>query len=141
VQHLKELLKPVTYSEVVLVEDMSKDTLFTKVNMWFVDAFKSAESVIQYSDKESGVIKGKYVGNTGTKLILTYNITSTITVEVRDGRYRILFDNPFIRAYDGHRLAGEGPVTTQEFADKVMDDWKNLSESLKTSINSEVLDW
>lgn len=39
----------------------SKNDLFTKANRWMVDVFTDAESVIQHSDKEEGVIIGKYL--------------------------------------------------------------------------------
>jgi hypothetical protein len=41
------------------VPDKSKNVLFVLANLWLVDNFESAKSVIQYSDKEAGVIAGK----------------------------------------------------------------------------------
>ena len=71
---------------VVEVSGVSSADLFVKSNTWMVDVFKNSESVIQFSDKEAGVIKGKFVltnmpiaglGVTGT-------IESTITIETKD---------------------------------------------------------
>ena len=76
---------------IVEVPDASSADLFVRANTWMVDAFKSSESVIQYSDKEAGIIKGKFVmdnmpiagfGVSGT-------IESTITIETKDGKARI----------------------------------------------------
>jgi len=39
----------------------TKDKLFLKANDWMIRTFNSAESVIQHSDKEDGVIIGKYL--------------------------------------------------------------------------------
>jgi hypothetical protein len=48
------------YISVINVPSASQDVLYRRANSWFVDAFGSAESVIQYQDKEEGIIKGKY---------------------------------------------------------------------------------
>ena len=53
---------PDSYEEVVEISG-SKDTLYTKANLVFVDLFNNAESVLQFSDKEAGVMKGKYVSS------------------------------------------------------------------------------
>lgn len=142
-----KVTEPVIFSEVVDVAGASKDTLYTKANMWFVDAFRSAESVIQFSDKGSGVIKGKYIGDTVMAGIYICKLSSTVTVEARDGRYRILFENPMYQ-YVGDALNGmyaragaEGPVETEELANKVKEEWKKLAASLKTSINAETPSW
>jgi len=142
-----KVTEPVTYAEVVEVEDASQDALYTKANMWFVDAFRNADSVIQFSDKDSGVIKGKYVGDTVVTGIYICKLSSTITVEVREGRYRISFDNPMYQ-YIGDALNGiyprpgaEGIVETEVLAAQVKEEWVRLANNLKASINSETPSW
>lgn len=39
----------------------TKDQLYLKANNWVIETFNNAESVIQHSDKEEGVIIGKYL--------------------------------------------------------------------------------
>lgn len=39
----------------------TQDELFIKANLWMITIFKDARSVIQYSDKSTGVILGKYL--------------------------------------------------------------------------------
>jgi len=76
---------------VVEVSGVSSADLFVKSNSWMVDAFKNSESVIQFSDKEAGVIKGKFIlnnmpiGAMGVK----GTIESTITIETKEGKARI----------------------------------------------------
>jgi len=87
--------EPIAYSEIVDVKNLSKDALYTKANMWFVDTFKNAGSVIQFSDKEAGIIKGKYISSgIGSDFGYRVDVGSTITVEMRDNRYRISFTDP-----------------------------------------------
>ncbi|SOC78854.1 protein of unknown function [Salinimicrobium sediminis] len=46
--------------KVVPVENASKDDLYVRANNWMVGAFNNAKSVVQFTDKESGTITGKY---------------------------------------------------------------------------------
>jgi hypothetical protein len=39
----------------------TKNELFVRTNKWVVENFKSAKSVIQFSDKEGGVVAGRYL--------------------------------------------------------------------------------
>ena len=40
--------------------DGTKDQLFVQSNRWLVNSFRSAKDVVQFADKESGTIMGKY---------------------------------------------------------------------------------
>lgn len=51
---IDEVSKTITINE-------PKDNVFVKSNLWLVDTFVSAKSVLQYSDKEAGVIAGKFI--------------------------------------------------------------------------------
>lgn len=142
-----KVTEPVTYSETIEVAGVSQDDLYIRANMWFVDAFNNADSVIQFSDKESGVIKGKYIGGSVMVGIYIYKISTTVTVEVKDGRYRITFDNPQYQ-YIGDLLSGNyirpgasGPVETVEMADKIKPEWIALTESLKASVQEDKSSW
>lgn len=60
----------------------TKDELFIKANSWATSTFKDAKSVIDFNDKESGVIIGKYLLSQATLSGTTYfgyGITSTNT--------------------------------------------------------------
>lgn len=71
------------YSEVIEVNSMPQSDLFLSAKTWFVDAFKSANDVIQLTDKEEGIIIGK--GNTDVELGL---IQFTFKVLTKDGKYK-----------------------------------------------------
>jgi hypothetical protein len=135
----KKADEPIVYSEVVEMENLSKDTLYTKANMWFVDAFNNAESVIQFSDKESGIIKGKYIfPGIGYDFGYRVDVGSTITIEVRDNRYRISFADP--DAYTINPNTGGRGMTCKSvpvaLVDKIMTDWKGLASNLKAYVYS-----
>ena len=140
---------PVEFNEVITTERMSSDDIYIRANMWFVDAFKNAESVIQFSDKASGTIKGKYVSDLVISGYQQFLTTTTITVEVRDGRCRISFTDPTFKQYQvngyGIRMGGfsggDQPVKAQLIADNLKIEWEKLSLSLKNSLNTKRSDW
>jgi hypothetical protein len=75
------------------VDDLtgSKNQLYAKATEWLITYFGSAESVIQYADKEDGIIIGKYVLRSvavqGTSK--AYELFATITIQVMDNKARI----------------------------------------------------
>ncbi len=82
--------------------EQSKDELYIKANNWMVENFNNAKSVIQFSDKEAGVITGKYL----MKSILKYSnvmdknsayhddIFAIIKILVKDGATKITINSP-----------------------------------------------
>jgi hypothetical protein len=143
----EKISEPLQYFEVVEIQNILQADLYTKVNMWFIDAFKDANSVIQFTDKEAGVIKGKYVGNNIIAGTYICKITSIITVEIKDGKYRVLFTDPTYQ-YIGNVLGGApytngatGPVVTVDMANKVKEEWLTLCESLKSTVLVEATSW
>lgn len=83
----------ITFNEEPIVkvfEDISgsKSQLFVKANEWMISIFKDATSVIEFSDKEEGVIIGKYLMH-GTLSAIDTRIYSKIDIRVKDNRARI----------------------------------------------------
>ena len=101
-------------SEVVTTDD--KDTNYIKANEWMVENFNDAKSVIQFSDKEAGIIKGKYLMKAGyyqaaapyVPEIKTDDFYAIITLRVKDNKSRIEIaltkDNYVITEYNGKPL-------------------------------------
>jgi len=75
---------PVVLTEIINVPG-TKDENYIKANLWLVDVFISAKSVIQFSDKDAGVIKGKYV--------LNYNeLPATFTLYASDNQLTLIVE-------------------------------------------------
>jgi hypothetical protein len=49
----------VTYTDVVKVDNVSKDELYMRARAWLADAFNSSKEVLQVQDKETGELIGK----------------------------------------------------------------------------------
>ncbi len=74
--------------------DGTQSKLFTKANEWVAQSFNDAKSVIQMSDKEAGKIVGKGVMSSQSSMgaligSSTFYVKYTITITVKDGRYKI----------------------------------------------------
>lgn len=81
--------------------EYNKDSNFIKANEWMVETFNDASSVIQFTDKEGGVVKGKYVMKKGSVTAGMYGTSTTIepfyaiiTIRVKDNACRMEIDPP-----------------------------------------------
>jgi hypothetical protein len=139
---------PVTYSETVDVAGVSQSALLEKASAWATN-YKNEVSqwnskyvnnvtrmYILSSDEKSGVIKVQYYSNEIKVGIEVCKVSSNITIEVKNEKYQILFTDPEYFTFSG--MAGswwkEGPVVTENMANKVKEDWANLAASLKSYI-------
>ena len=129
VQYLKS---PILPQQKAVMLETSKDVNFVNANEWMVETFNNAESVIQYSDKEAGIVKGKYsifsasAGRTTyygygiTNTVGKYDgLTATITVRVKDGEARLeIVPNKTYLTYSVYQGKASG-YTNTEYTSKV----------------------
>ncbi len=77
---------------VVNIPDAEKSALYVRANNWMVDTFNNAESVVQFSDKESGTISGRYLLGTivnANEYGPARRAYATIKLRVKDGASKI----------------------------------------------------
>jgi hypothetical protein len=96
------VMVPIDHSsfEAVVETPGTSEVLFVRANNWMVENFTNAESVIQFTDKESGTVTGKYhVGTAGGNYIAItgtttpiVNVRALIKVRVRDNGAKIEID-------------------------------------------------
>ena len=91
--------------KVFKLEGQNKSDLYVKANQWMVNSFNNAKSVIQFSDKESGTITGKYMlgkltasdrFNPGTEAYAIVNI------QVKDGASKVTITPESFKYYKGN---------------------------------------
>ena len=145
---------PLTYSEVIQVDGVSKDELFSRAKLFFVNTYNNATKVIQNEDKDAGIIAGKAItsdniiigkfsGSGATDAPATY----TITLAVKDGRYKYTItdivqeklgllttspDNPDIPVMAGKKWKEEARAGIKKSADFT---FGKLIDALKTEMN------
>lgn len=124
-----------------IVVEGSKNELFVKANNWMVEIFTNSKSVIQFSDKEAGVVIGRYLfKDFGTKTVMGKivdfgEIFAIIKLQVKDGATKITIDtDDFIEI---HSKANENYRYTKEKAvQEIYTLMDNYEHYLKTTDNS-----
>lgn len=92
VQYVPVSVEPL--EETFEINEQNKELLFSKANSWFALAFQNSKNVIQYSDKETGVITGRFaiqpqMMSNGYGLQQDNSIYSGIQVRVKDNAAKI----------------------------------------------------
>jgi hypothetical protein len=87
--------KAIDYNEVIQVDSVPKEELYSRALEWFAETYKASKSVIQMEDKENGKIVGKalmkvYHRSLGTDYP-SGHINYTLSIQFKDGRYRYSF--------------------------------------------------
>lgn len=84
----------IVYTEVIEMQNVTKDALYSRAYEWFTKAFNSAQNVIQMQDKENGKIIGKGIfddinspGPLGMAGVKGY-VKFTISIYLKDGKYK-----------------------------------------------------
>lgn len=114
-----------------ITNESNKDSNFIKANEWMVETFGNAESVIQFTDKEAGIVKGKYIMKAGVVSTSPYVETTSdcyaiITLRVKDNACRIEIDAPsnmYTQKAYGVEY-GFTPAMFEEKANELMSDFK-----------------
>ena len=85
-----------SYSKVIQQEGKSSSEIYKTVKKWFAKTFRSAQDVIQYDEageeingKAAIVYEEKNITWTAASGLVYYNID----VKVKDGRFKVTFDN------------------------------------------------
>jgi hypothetical protein len=121
------------YEQVIDVPNLSKTEIYIKANAWFVETFNSAESVIEFQDKESGKIMGKYVFQYDEG-VYHYVVRQTISIDTRDNKARIVINDPYfiITSAVGQTYpnAQYQVLKTQKGIDKARIRWEKLTSEL-----------
>ena len=81
----------VYFDEVVPVDDISKDELYSRTREWFLNTYKSSEDVLELEDKEGGKLIGKAFNIIPIKTAFGVSNTRmwyTIKVYFKENRYK-----------------------------------------------------
>jgi hypothetical protein len=88
----EKVVDPNAESEKVFDIELSKDEIYDSSLQFIAENFRSAKSVLEYQDRNAGRI----IGNGSTNIsdgLMDRPATFTMTIDIRDNRYRITFRN------------------------------------------------
>ena len=82
----------VTYTDVVQLQGVTKEEMYNRVKLWFVETYNSSKDVIQIDDKERGEIIGKgcfrAVWNLRFYTAQSMNVWKTIKIQLKNDSFR-----------------------------------------------------
>ena len=98
----------------------TKSELYRLANEWMAKSFVDSSEVIQYRDKDEGIIVGRGITKQPIGLI-TFNFWYSLTVEVKENKARVTIEDIY-----GEYVTGELNITaeTEEMRQKEYDELK-----------------
>ena len=129
-----------TMQKVYEFPGLKKDDLFEKTKMWVAQTFVSAKSVIEYENKEAGIIIGNGNQDFDSSVYRDNNINYNIKIEVKDAKIRVSYDNFTVRKYTKNILSGqrflqyEGSVNDKNDLEDIKDQLSEISNLLSQYI-------
>ncbi len=111
-----------------------KDELYKLSNEWMVKTFKSSKAVIQYQDKEEGIIVGK--GFTSVKYLGNADTRFTITIEIKENRMRVTLEDIYVSSGKF-----DMPFEIQQHWDKAKPDLEKIIDLLEAYVGKEAEEW
>ena len=119
---------------------LNKDSNYVEANEWMVNSFTNAESVIQFTDKAAGIVKGKYLLKDGVASS-TYStgyasIYATITVRVKDNAAKLEIE-PLSNFYSMKSMGVEYGFTKENFQLTVRALETSFTEAMTESSNND----
>lgn len=140
-------VQPIERQEIFEVPGSSKESLFVRANSVAVDMFNNAKSVIQFSDKDAGIIKGKFVIQNITSGLYIWDANVVITIEIKDSKIRMTFSD-IVGDISGNVLKGRHSSARSEIIDESSSLGKQVSakldeftETFKKKMNVDDSNW
>ena len=85
--------KSIPVEKIIYIKGEAQNSLFVKANNWMVNNFKNAKSVVQFTDKESGNVSGRYLLSMvmpASDYAPASYAYATINIKVKDGAAKII---------------------------------------------------
>lgn len=142
-------------SNIIVINGKSKNKIFEESKIWIAKSFKSANSVIQYSDKETGSIIGKGTIKYPCDGVIDCGafgediVNFTIKIDVKENKARVVFSDitrtPLTYVKEGFNSSNgrEMPIYIVQYQQKVVKKLNEISHSYESELNSKVnnSDW
>jgi hypothetical protein len=121
------------------LDGLTKGELYNKSIEWIAKSFVSANDVIQVKDQENGKIIAKCISYDNFDFGIKRHFSYTLTIDLKDGKVRTLFEN--IKPENIGGVAGPGFGLKKQH-DKVVAKIESTRSTLYSALESkENTDW
>lgn len=140
----------ISYSEVIEIEGVTKDELYKRAKSWFVTGTGASKLSLELEDEETGKLSGKVNASVSSKnppagMFEVGVITNTVTLLVKDGRYKYIFTD-FIHESGGlDKVISSGPLEQKKTTAKAITgnmptqyQWNQIKKETDKRILSQV---
>lgn len=118
----------------------SKEQIFDGAKIWISENFRSAKAVLEYENKETGIIIGN--GNIpfpcqGWKCMGTggWKLSFTMRTDIKDQKFRLTFTN--LRVFGTDRGLYDGPIGRESTFNEVKDKLSDFGNQMLASFKKE----
>jgi hypothetical protein len=123
----------IIYTGVVDVPNTSKDELFDRAKIWFVNSYRSANDVLQLDDKANGRLIGKGYFEQYDRT-LNVSVYHTISIYVKDNKYKYEITNLNTKFF-----ASGGGIVTGGWVENTLEHWDTKKSSkFIISVNARI---
>lgn len=142
--------KKISYSEVIEIEGVAKEELYKRAKAWFVTGTGASKLALELEDLETGKLAGKVNSAVSSKnppagMFEVGVITNTITILIKDGRYKYVFTD-FIHESGGvDKVISSGPLEQKKTPAKAITgnmptqyQWNQIKKETDKRILSQV---
>lgn len=142
-----------TFEKVFNTPAHSKEQIFNGTKIWIAENFKSAKSVLEYENKDTGTIIGNGIipyPCSGLECTARgdWKVTFTMRVDIKDQKFRLTFSNlnlSYPYAYNPYysRQAYDGPIRRQSDVEAVKPVLLKFGDQLMASFlkDKQKSDW
>jgi len=130
--------------EKIITISKTKDEAYSLTMQWIAQAFKSAKAVIQYADKDSGIIVGNGNGTADFGGLVPGTVSFKITIDIKDYKERVTFSEVrpvFDNSSSGQLAASITPGLTGHAWPKFETWADDTIESLQQFVATKSSDW
>jgi len=132
-----------TFERIVEAPGYSKEQIFNGTKIWIAENFKSAKAVLEYENKDTGII----IGNgsisfpcSGLNCIATadWKAPFTMRIDIKDQKFRLTFSNLYLSwpphgAWPGY----DGPIRNQRELDAIRPELLKFGDQILASFGKE----
>ncbi len=121
---------------------LKQNQIYDKAIEWLAKNFVDSKQVIEVQNRETGTIIGKGVTtfiNGGGLIAATIPCRFTVTIEAKDGRYRVVYDN--FTGMWGQAENYPQPVVTKAHLYQVRDNIEVMDQELFNYVSAKKKDW